>query len=119
MKQVLLFLALVAPCVGWGQIIVNGINLNEQKDVGYIELYMPDPAGTMMREVRVFYSEDKTANQNCTLKNEKGEKLTFFSTVSALNYFYKNGWEMAWHYPGAVENSTPYRFLLKKRLTSQ
>jgi hypothetical protein len=52
----------------------------------------------------------RSLSQNVLVKEENGERLHFNSTVDALNFFSKHGYELAFVY---ATNETPY-FILKR-----
>lgn len=93
MKQVLLFLALLAPCVGWGQ-MVDGKEIDKDPAVRYVKMNVADAGkfGKIMYRISLDYGQQTGGNQNFTILDEKGDARVWYSEMEALNYMAGFGW---------------------------
>jgi hypothetical protein len=108
-------------CVaGRGQVVVNGVNLNEVPDMQYIlVMAFLDMDGLFSQKLTVWVNYgQKSMNKKNASVTEDGEEKEFGSVVSALNFFYENGWDLHETFlvpqPGTT-NLLFYHFLRRKR----
>ncbi len=97
MKKILLFVFILGTNWCTAQIFVNQQNMNSSTNQ-YIEVWEKFNRGSGKFYVMVDYGQDSHANKErgkLKMHNNKGGVLEFNSTAAILNYFYKNGWELA------------------------
>jgi hypothetical protein len=89
MKRLLLFLILSVALLS-AAVFVDGVNVDDT-DCRYINLEIEED----LRNTRVFvyYGPEGSGRQHC-VTDRKGETRYFHSISDALNFFYRNGWEI-------------------------
>lgn len=94
MKKV--FLILIASVVfalkGFGQVYVNGTNINDL-NTRYCVLLATEDEFTYP-VIYVDYGQKSQNSIDYVLSDNSGAKKHFNSDVDALNYMFKNGWEL-------------------------
>jgi hypothetical protein len=121
MKKIALLFLAVLPLFSFGQVFVNGEDINKKDDLQYIELsgaYVPK------LKITIDYGQDWTKNSNKanqelqSIHDAQGQLIEFNTMVEAVNYLYKNGWEISTVYVVRALNGTDaqiYRYVLKRR----
>ena len=117
----LLFCSLIILSFGrtFGQLIVNDVSINDQKDIQYISVE-PVPKGLLTYKIYVSIDFGQPMNlreENLLTDLDKQPRI-FNSTMDALNFLYKNSWELI--SVSAIAEAEPkdsinYRYLLKRK----
>lgn len=92
MKHLLLtgfFLAIA--CLSYSQVMVDSVDINKL-DIQYIELYAASSLGTSVR-INYGQSDTKLMTFFDPLIDPTTQK-PFRNTIAALNFLYRNGWEL-------------------------
>ncbi|HMT75799.1 MAG TPA: hypothetical protein PKA77_17125 [Chitinophagaceae bacterium] len=69
-------------------------------------------AGTLLRQFVFDYGQYYKKDKDVTIKNEKGEVITFGSFALILNFFDYNGWEFL----EKIEEGNSYYLIFKKKI---
>lgn len=113
MKYVNLVLFISLAQVSYGQIFVNGTDLNKVEEGTYIQVHAEYPVGARLR-VYIDYGQD-TDGKRDKMSVEEGSKLKEFnSPVEALNLFTKNGWELV-DTNVTLSQARIYTYLLRRK----
>ncbi|MFZ6014195.1 MAG: hypothetical protein ACOYXT_27885 [Bacteroidota bacterium] len=93
------------------KVVVDGVNINELKDVEYVQLLGLFDHGKLVIEVD--YGQPLTESQ--IIAAADGHAQTFESMIGALNFMHKNGWEFlnAFEIKGQGQGNV-YHFILKR-----
>jgi hypothetical protein len=118
MRQLLTVIFLSISGILHSQVIVNDINLNERKDIEFIQIVGIEKGFFSNKlVVAVDFGEEvkwKKGKGSAVLKD--GKQMEFHSMVSALNFFYNNGWDFVDTYSLTVDKSSKvYHFLLRRK----
>lgn len=117
MKVIQLLLLILVSQVGYGQIFVNGHDINKlepgthiQVEAQYLGLGLGSRLAVYVDHGQAFERETNYA----IVTNEQGnEKKVFNTPVEALNYFLKNGWELV-DFDTTISERRLYTYLLKR-----
>lgn len=90
----LLMLLFFFPCFGYSQIMVNEVDILQEKSAYYIKIVgtAKNLTGTKIL-VSVDYGQPRKFLQSQAIKDKEGKAVVFNSTVEALNFFVENGYE--------------------------
>lgn len=80
---------------GWsasGQVFVDNINLNDVEGMEHI-LMMAFLDGIFSQHFTIWVNYGQKNNKDSVVQ-EDGKPKQFSSNISALNYFYENGWDL-------------------------
>ncbi|QOD60049.1 hypothetical protein H9I45_11935 [Polaribacter haliotis] len=116
MKKPLLTLALFLCCqIFYSQVYVEDKNINDLKDVKYIELVGVNTSlfGVKMK-VFVDYGAEVKFLKNQKIKDAEGNVKKFNTMIAALNFMYNNGWEFVNYNLTFMGKKATYIYLLKK-----
>ncbi|NJL12042.1 MAG: hypothetical protein HC913_02890 [Microscillaceae bacterium] len=96
MKKCLIFLML---CLSLGsslraQVYVNGIDINQQPDLVYIELIVDNRAFQRQPFAVIDHGQLIWPSfQDDRITNAQGEPIRFNGEMAIFNFLYKNGWQ--------------------------
>ena len=98
MKKIILFSFLFISTLGYSQVFVNKIDINNRY-LQYVEVWekpMSDDAKyyAMVDYGQMNDTKEDTDGNALILTNAKGKKMEFNGIVDALNFMYRNGWEV-------------------------
>lgn len=98
MKNLLLFFFLFVSTFSYAQVFVNKIDINNRY-LQYVEVWEKPISDAGKYFAMVDYgqmndSKGDKAGDALILTNAKGKKMEFNGIVDALNYMYRNGWEV-------------------------
>lgn len=115
MKNVLLFLALLAPVVMVAQ-TVDGVNLAEKKEVEYAELVGTQKIMSRKIVVSVDYGQKLDWNTDTRVEGTNGKPITFNSIMDAVNQFSGWGWELMFAYDVSTgQGGTVYHYVMRRK----
>lgn len=117
MKRFLTLMLVLNACMVYSQVVVNDINLNDRKDIEFIRIVGVEKGLFSSKLIvsvdfgdKVKYSKGKGS---AVLKD--GKQMEFYSMVTALNFFYNNGWDFVDTYTLTVNKQSVYHFLLRRK----
>ena len=111
MKNIVLFCFFqLLALAGYSQVMVDSTDIN-QLDIQYIEIYH---SGSVLMPVPINYGQNPTGLMSNfeVLRDENGE--SFRNSIAALNFLYRNGWELVLPSAPAGEDG-PSTYLLRRR----
>lgn len=121
MKRIILPLLILYSLQGFGQVFVNDVNINEL-DIKYCQLFGFDTSPVGKKSlVMVDYGQKGEFTKSQSIKDSEGKDIDFNGMIDALNFMYKNGWELDDQYIIVAKNlltnkEAPYEhFILKKK----
>lgn len=92
MKRILLFLALVAPCVGWGQML-NGVDIGKMTDLKYIEVVVSKAPMSKNYFAKADIGQGLKMSDK-GFQDDAGEGIDFKSDMHVLNWLWVRGWDL-------------------------
>ncbi len=97
------------------QVYADGENLNE-KDITFIELVGVNTSifGVKMK-IYVDYGQKVKIFKPTKITDSNGKVIKFNTMIDALNYFYRNGWDLFSYSQAYINGKMRYVYLLKKR----
>lgn len=117
MKNLILFLALVAPVMGWGQ-TVDGVDLATHTGIDYVEI-VGFNQGLFKKKIVVIvdYGQKITAFESDTrVQGPEGKPIIFNSMMDAVNRFSGWGWQLMFAYDvNAGQAGTVYHYVLRRK----
>ena len=113
---------LLVSTLGFGQILVGGVDINREDSIRIIEVYVDRRAFKNIVHVYVDYGQRDNLNalslgnksdDLLIVDSESKKKKVFISSGAVLNFFEKNGWEyingFAENAPGAAGSYYHFR----------
>lgn len=94
MRYINLVFFILLVQMSYGQILIKGIDINQVDDGTYIQVHAEYPVGARLRVYVDYGQEINGKRENMSIEEGSGFK-EFKSPVDALNFFTKNGWELA------------------------
>ena len=91
----LLLVFLFLACQSYSQIYIQDLNLNEVKDITYIEVYVNKSYfnNDEIYLINIDYGQNSSGSSTI-LDKPGGEIIDFRSKIHVINYFEKNGWRL-------------------------
>ncbi len=98
MKKLILFFFLFVSTLSYSQVFVNKIDINSRY-LQYVEVWEKPMSDRGKFYAMVDYGQmndtkSDEAGDALILTNSKGKKMEFNGIVDALNYMFRNGWEV-------------------------
>ena len=100
---------------GFGQVTVEDVNINELKDVEYVELIIVKRIMSTKVSVFVDYGQPVKLLKPHVIKDENGQSIIFDSNIHALNFMDKRGWEFVSNNVSTSNSQNVYYYLLKRK----
>lgn len=115
MKKIILSLVVVFALNSKAQIKVDDVDINALP-IDYCQIVGVNK-GLINKRLVVFvdYGQSKSLGEDTSIKDKDGKTLIFNSTIDALNFFEKNGWEYKESYMISYPNSGVYQHFILKR----
>ncbi len=117
MKTVLLLVALAAPVCGFAQ-TVEGVNLQEKKEIDYIQL-LGFQSGLLRHKMTVvvdYGQKIRSFDTSTPVEDENRNTIIFNGMIDALNFFSARGWEL---FSTSINNPSEgvsiYHYILKRK----
>lgn len=147
MKNLILIIACLFPSIVFSQVIVDGVNLNDEKRISMVEIiasgdiytekviiildfgdhrnYFNDEGkqkrvqGAGKNFMGVSKGGEKKFKESTVFEDTKGNKWTFLSPISAVNYMETNGWELVEVFQSAYlkgwQGSGAFHYIFRKK----
>jgi len=115
----LMFTAVFFLISGWAylraQIYADNVNINELKDVKYVEVAGLNTAlwGTKLK-IYVDYGQKQKFFKPTAIKDKNGKVKKFNSMVQVLNFFAQNGWHLHSHYILSVKGKSYVVYIMER-----
>lgn len=117
--KLLSLLFLLFSGAAFGQVYVNGENINTKSDVRICELLLlEDFVVSSNISVAIDYGQARKEFEG-KVTDESGAKLKFGSAVGAINHLEKNGWEYVNNSIIQKGRGVLYRYYFRKKEPSQ
>ncbi|MCH7928630.1 MAG: hypothetical protein IID03_11745 [Candidatus Dadabacteria bacterium] len=115
MKKLLTITALLIAVTTYSQVTVEGIDINKL-NITYCTLigFNKSLFGQKII-ITIDYGQKHKFAQSQLIKDSKGKPIIFNTTIDALNFMEKNGWEYVHNYAITYGNGFIYHFLLRRR----
>ncbi len=117
--KLLLVFSLLSFCTTFAQLIVDGVNVNEQAHVNVLRMSVAQKF--MSGKVNIFINYGQSskgiAKLGSVIRGEDGKPRTFDSAIAAWNYIESKGWEYLDSYYESFGSGTGvhhYHFRRKK-----
>ena len=121
MKQLFAFIALISSSALFGQVVVNGVNINNLEEVTMVRLIVQERF--LSNQVVVFVDYGQSV-QGAPRRNREvinpqdGRRIKFNSAIHAVNFMLDNGWEFVESLilptEGRANNSGDVQYLFKR-----
>ncbi len=115
MKNRLILVMLLLSHFAYTQVLVNEVNINELKDVKYIQLLATQKGFSTKIVISVDYGQPRKLFKSQRIKGLEGKNKAFNSVIDALNFMEKNGWAYVNSYVATESGSNEYHYLLKRK----
>ena len=101
MKGIILIAMLIlGTSLANAQVVVEGININERKDIEYIQMVAYGKGFSKKVTIVIDYGQQQawwTTKDQAVDDPETGKRKVFFSVIDALNFLHRQGWEYVNH----------------------
>ena len=98
------------------QVMVDGVDINKQEGVKYVQLLGTAKFMSTKITVNINYGQEvKAFSGSQKIDGPDGKTHVFNSMVDALNFMEDNGWEYVNSYAITVGNQNVYHYLLKRK----
>lgn len=117
MKRFLTLILVLNACMVYSQVVVNDINLNERKDIEFLQIVGVQKRIFSNKLIVVVDFGEKVKwkkGKGSAVLND-GKRMEFYSMVGVLNFFYNNGWDFVDTYTITVNKQSVYHFLLRRK----
>ncbi|GAB4255785.1 MAG: hypothetical protein Kow0027_22630 [Saprospiraceae bacterium] len=100
--------------VAQSQVVVDGVNINEL-DIEFCEIVAESNFWGTKAKIKIDYGQPGGSFGFDKVTDKDGKPLKVNTTVGALNYMFKNGWDFVTSYTiGDASKGYVYHFLLRK-----
>lgn len=116
MKYPMLFILVLTLQISYGQIMVNGTDINKLESGTHIQVHASEFNSKVT--VTVDYGQEREFDGRKISKamvDDGSQKKVFKSPVNALNFFVTNGWELVNFAVTVSESQLNYTYLLKRQ----
>jgi len=95
MKTILFALLLLSSLQAFGQVVVDGVNINERADVRICQVVATGKLFSEKVTINIDYGQPIrwASNKGTRVTDSQGRPIVFNSTIAAVNYMENNGWQ--------------------------